>query len=149
MQLAVDTESFYCIFMFWNEVFAHSTMCAQEQARNNVTNFNIVKPDSCLHEVLHRVDWNLEGGHVSMFMAKRQMMWIMDRFTLKTEMLRSNNLSVTLANDQLNAHIFFYTFITILYRFRAISYSSSGGHIVLIQPLVSSLWKLVSCLKLL
>jgi len=42
-------------------------------------------------------------------------------------------LSITLANDQLDAQIF-NTFITILYMcmFRAMSYSSSGGQIVLI-----------------
>jgi len=47
---------------------------------------------------------------------------------------------ITLANDQLDAQIF-NTFITILYMymFRAISCSSSGGQIVLIQHLVSSL----------
>jgi len=47
---------------------------------------------------------------------------------------------LTLANDQLDAQIF-NTFITILYMymFRAISCSSSGGQIVLIQHLVSSL----------
>jgi len=50
------------------------------------------------------------------------------------------HLSTTLANDQLDAQIF-NTFITILYMymFRAISCSSSGGHIVLIQHLVLSL----------
>ena len=49
-------------------------------------------------------------------------------------------LSITLANDQLDAQIF-NTFITFLYMymFRAISCSSSGGQIVLIQHLVSSL----------
>ena len=43
--------------------------------------------------------------------------------------------------------IFFNTFIMILYMytFWAISCSSSGGQIVLIQHLVSSLWKQVSC----
>jgi hypothetical protein len=47
---------------------------------------------------------------------------------------------ITLDNDQLDAQIF-NTFITILYiyMFRAISCSSSGGQIVLIQHLVSSL----------
>jgi len=57
---------------------------------------------------------------------------------------------VTLANDQLDAQIFD-IFITILYMymFRAISCSSSGGQIVLIQHLVSSLGKQMSCLKLL
>jgi len=45
---------------------------------------------------------------------------------------------ITLANDQLDAQIFI-TFITILYMFRAISCSFSGGQIVLIQHLVSSL----------
>jgi len=42
------------------------------------------------------------------------------------------HLSITLANDQLNAQIF-NTFITILYTymFGAISYSSLGGQIVL------------------
>jgi len=49
------------------------------------------------------------------------------------------HLSITLANDQLDAQIF-NTFITILYTymFRAISCSSSGGKIVLMQHLVSS-----------
>jgi hypothetical protein len=49
-------------------------------------------------------------------------------------------LSITLANDQIDAQIF-NAFITILYiyMFRAISCSSSGGQIVLIQQLVSSL----------
>jgi len=47
---------------------------------------------------------------------------------------------ITLANDQLDAQLF-NTFITILYMcmFRAMSCSSSGGQIVLIQHLVSSL----------
>jgi hypothetical protein len=48
------------------------------------------------------------------------------------------HLSITLDNDQLNAQIF-NTFITILYMFRAISCSSSGGQIVLTQHLASSL----------
>jgi hypothetical protein len=42
MQVAVDTESGYCLLMFWNEVFAHSTMCVKTQARNNVTYSNKV-----------------------------------------------------------------------------------------------------------
>jgi len=48
------------------------------------------------------------------------------------------HLSITLANDQINVQIF-NTFITILYMFRAISCSFSGGQIVLIHHLVSSL----------
>jgi hypothetical protein len=50
------------------------------------------------------------------------------------------HLSITLANDQLDAQIL-NTFITVLYMymFRAISCSSSGGQIVLLQRLVSSL----------
>jgi len=50
------------------------------------------------------------------------------------------HLSITLVNDQLDAQIF-NTFITIfyMYMFRVISCSSSGGQIVLIQHLVSSL----------
>jgi len=50
------------------------------------------------------------------------------------------HLSITLANDQLEARIF-NKFITILYMymFRTISCSSSGGQIVLIQHLVLSL----------
>jgi hypothetical protein len=54
---------------------------------------------------------------------------------------QNNNLTtLTLANDQLDAQIF-NTFITILYMymFRAISCSSSGDQIVLIQHLVLSL----------
>jgi hypothetical protein len=49
-------------------------------------------------------------------------------------------LSITLANEELDAQIF-NIFITILYicMFLAISCSSSGGQIVLIQHLVSSL----------
>jgi hypothetical protein len=49
-------------------------------------------------------------------------------------------VTITLANDQLDAQIF-NKIITILYMymFRAISCSSSGGQIVLIQHLVSSL----------
>jgi len=48
---------------------------------------------------------------------------------------------ITLANDQLDAQVFFITFITILYMFRAICCSSSGGQIIfiLVQHLVSSL----------
>jgi len=42
-------------------------------------------------------------------------------------------------------HNFFNTFITILYMFQAISCSSSGGQIVLIQHLVSSLSVTVRC----
>jgi len=47
---------------------------------------------------------------------------------------------LTLANDQLDAQIFnkFITFLY-MYMFRAISCSSSGGQILLIQHLVSSL----------
>jgi hypothetical protein len=50
------------------------------------------------------------------------------------------HLSVTLANDQLDAQVF-NTFIAVLfmYMFRAIPCSFSGGQIVLIQHLVSSL----------
>jgi len=50
------------------------------------------------------------------------------------------HLTITLADDQLDAQIF-NTFITILYMymFRAISCSSSGGEIVLIQHPISSL----------
>jgi len=48
--------------------------------------------------------------------------------------------SITLANDQLDAQIL-NTFITILcmYMFRAISCSSSGGQILLIQHVVLSI----------
>ena len=51
------------------------------------------------------------------------------------------HLSTALANDQLDAQIILNTFIIILhmYMFRAISCSSSGGQIVLIQHLISSL----------
>jgi hypothetical protein len=49
------------------------------------------------------------------------------------------HLSITLANDQLNAQMFSNTYITILYMFRTISCSSSGGQILLIQHLLSSL----------
>jgi hypothetical protein len=50
------------------------------------------------------------------------------------------HLSITLANDQLDAQIF-NIFITILYMymFRAISCLSSGGQIVLIEHLLWSL----------
>jgi hypothetical protein len=56
------------------------------------------------------------------------------------DVLRTVHLSITLANDQFDAQIF-NTFITVLYlyMFRAISCSSSGGQIVLIQHLVYSL----------
>jgi len=56
------------------------------------------------------------------------------------DVLLTVHLSITLANDQLDAQIF-NTFITILYMymFQAISCSSSGGQTVLIQHLVSSL----------
>jgi len=47
-------------------------------------------------------------------------------------------IPITLANDQLDTQIS-NTFTTILYMFRAISCSFSGGQIVLIQHLVSSL----------
>ena len=51
---------------------------------------------------------------------------------------------------QLNAQIlYFNTFTVFLYMFRALLCSSSGGQIVLVQHLVSSLWKQVSGLKLL
>ena len=48
---------------------------------------------------------------------------------------------LTLASDQLDAHFlcFYNTFITVLYMFPATSCLSSGGQIVLIQHLVSSL----------
>jgi hypothetical protein len=54
--------------------------------------------------------------------------------------MNENTVCVTLANDQLDAQIF-NTFITVpyTYMFRAISCSSSGGQIVLIQHVVSSL----------
>jgi hypothetical protein len=54
--------------------------------------------------------------------------------------LRHHLKGLTLVNDQLDAQIF-NAFITILsmYMFRAISCLSSGGQIVLIQHLVSSL----------
>ena len=51
------------------------------------------------------------------------------------------HLSITLANDQLDAQLFLNTFITVLYvyMFRAKSCSSSGRQIVLIHHLVLSL----------
>ena len=45
--------------------------------------------------------------------------------------------------------LFYNTFITVLYMFRATSCSSTGGQIVLIQHLVPSLWKQVNGLKFL
>jgi len=61
--------------------------------------------------------------------------WLISYLTLSS----TTFLSI-LANDQLDAQIF-NTFITVLYMymFRAISCSSSGGQVVLIQHLVSSL----------
>jgi len=61
-----------------------------------------------------------------------------------TEKIQQNVFAIltkmfmTLANDQLDAQIF-NTFITILYMFRTISCSSSGGQIILKQHLVSLL----------
>jgi len=50
------------------------------------------------------------------------------------------HLSITLANDQLDAQILIHLLqILYMYMFRAISCSSSGGQIVLIQYLVSSI----------
>ena len=51
------------------------------------------------------------------------------------------HLSITLVNDQLDAQFFYFIIrlITVLYMFQATSCSSSGGQIVLIQHLVSSL----------
>ena len=55
------------------------------------------------------------------------------------DVLLTVHLSITLVNDQLDTIILFYnTFITVLYMFRATSCSSSGGQIVLIQDLASS-----------
>ena len=46
---------------------------------------------------------------------------------------------------QLDAQIlYFNTFITLLYMFRALLCSSSGGQIALVQHLVSPLWKQAS-----
>ena len=61
-------------------------------------------------------------------------------WTLPLPLHSVHSVFLTLDNDQLDAQIF-NTFITILYvyMFRAISCSSSGGQIVLIQHLVSSL----------
>jgi len=42
MQVVVDNESCYCIFIFWNGLFEPSIMGAQNQARNKVTNSNKV-----------------------------------------------------------------------------------------------------------
>jgi hypothetical protein len=55
--------------------------------------------------------------------------------------LTAVHLSINLANDLINAQIINTFIITILYTymFRAISCSSSGGQIVLIQHLVPSL----------
>jgi len=59
-------------------------------------------------------------------------------YTWLVDVSLTMHLSITLVNDQLDAQIF-NTFITILYMFRAISCLSSGGQIILIQHLVSSL----------
>ena len=63
------------------------------------------------------------------------------------------NIKMNLANFQLdaqNSFSFIYnTFIKIPYMFRAVRCSSSGGLIVSMQPLISSLCKQVSCLQLL
>jgi len=56
------------------------------------------------------------------------------------------HLSITLANDQLDAQIF-NTFITILYMymFRAIACSSSGGqNILTLRLLISYIWSAYS-----
>jgi hypothetical protein len=60
--------------------------------------------------------------------------------TINFDVSLTVHLSITLPNVQLEAQIF-NTFITILYMYmsRAISCSSSGGQIILIQHLVSSL----------
>ena len=60
------------------------------------------------------------------------------------DVLLTVHLSINLVNDQLEAQfsyfiLFYNTLITVLYTFRATSCSSSGGQIVLIQHLVSSL----------
>jgi len=66
--------------------------------------------------------------------------WSWRNFRSNFDVSLTVHLSITLANDQLDAQIF-NTFITLLYMymFRAVSCSSSGGQIVLIQHLVSSL----------
>jgi len=66
----------------------------------------------------------------------RRIIWIYDFFYVSLTV----HLSITLANYQLDTKVF-NTFITVLYiyMFRAISCSSSGGQIVFIQHLVSSL----------
>jgi len=71
----------------------------------------------------------------------RNSVWFLSRFIyLLVYVSLTMHLSIILANDQLDAQIF-NTFITVLYMhmFRAISCSSSGGQVVLIQHLVSSL----------
>ena len=62
--------------------------------------------------------------------------------------------NITLDNDQIDAQIFKYITILYMYMFRAISCASSGGQIVLMQHLVSSLsvsdrpvHRLCSCLQ--
>ena len=63
------------------------------------------------------------------------------RTDMNFNVLLTVRLSITLVNDQLDAKFFCFIilFITALYMFRATSCSSSGGQIILIQHLVSSL----------
>jgi len=72
--------------------------------------------------------------------ARRSIKQNVRRHKVNFGVLLTVHLSITLANDQLDAQIF-NTFITVfyMYMFRAVSCSSSGGQIVLIQHLVSSL----------
>jgi hypothetical protein len=58
-----------------------------------------------------------------------------------SDVLLTVHLSITSVNDQLDAQFFyvFNKFITVPYMFRKTSCSSSGGQIVLIRHLVSSL----------
>ena len=53
--------------------------------------------------------------------------------------ISSELVNFDFVNDQLDTQVFYDTFITVLYMFRTTSCSSSGGQIILIQHLVSSL----------
>jgi hypothetical protein len=81
-------------------------------------------------------NWSLSSLDISL--PGQEPWWLMDT---NFYILLTMHLSIILANNQLDVQIlcFIISFITVLYMFRAMSCSSSGGEIVLIQHLVSSL----------
>jgi hypothetical protein len=129
--LAHDTMSFGWCPMFW---ICISSKCYKQVFHLNPHAYHILR-GKCLCG-----EYQNYSGNRTCYVVDLAMLFFWRQKQHFFYVLLTVHLSITLANDQLDAQIF-NTFIMILYMymFQAISFSSSGGQIVLTHHLVSSL----------